>query len=233
MNKANYTKRYGFGLVVLLVGIVLLLDNFGVIPYEVRDVIFRWPMIFVLIGLINVINREWTSALILFLIGAFFLLPTLSEHFSYHSLWRFWPVLLIIAGFGILKGRKSSGCHRIKDAGTNSTDYLDVVAVFGSSTNRIRSDNFRGGEIVAVFGGCEIYLTDAILSPEGGTLDIVTVFGGTKLYVPRNWHVKVESSNVLGGYVDKRVGVGENIDMTRTLKIEGVNVFGGVELLSM
>jgi len=72
-----------------------------------------------------------------------------------------------------------------------------------------------------------------MLSPEGGTLDIVTVFGGTKLYVPRDWHVKVESSNVLGGYVDKRVGVGENIDMTRTLKIEGVNVFGGVELLSM
>src|SRR5690606_16186552 len=125
MNKANYTKRYGFGLVVLLVGIVLLLDNFGVIPYEVRDVIFRWPMIFVLIGLINVINREWTSALILFLIGAFFLLPTLSEHFSYHSLWRLWPALLILAGVGILKGRRSSGCQRIQCSGRNTSARLD------------------------------------------------------------------------------------------------------------
>ncbi len=231
MNK-NKGKRYGFGIVVLLVGVVLLLHNFGHIPYEISNVIFRWPMIFVLIGLVNVINREWTSALILFLLGAFFLLPTLSDQFSYHSLWRFWPILLIIAGFGILKGRKSAGCQRMRNEGTNSTDYLDVVAVFGSSTSRVKSDNFRGGEIVAVFGGCEIFLNEAMLSPEGGNIEIVTVFGGTKLYVPRNWHVKVESSNILGGYVDKRTGVSENIDMTRTLTIEGVNVFGGVELLS-
>ncbi|HBG88446.1 MAG TPA: hypothetical protein DEG09_12520 [Marinilabiliaceae bacterium] len=232
MSATCSSKRYGFGIVVLLVGLTLLLNNFGFLPDYIRNVIFRWPMILILIGVVNLINKEWVAATILLSIGVFFLLPAVLPGFSFHEIWRFWPVGIILVGLVIIGGskgkiHKASGLGRIQ-----SSDIIEEAAIFGSVISRIQSQNFKGGEIVSVFGGCEVYLTEAVLAPEGARLEIVSVFGGVKLIVPREWNIKIEASSVLGGYNDKRIPAGNSVDMSRTLVIEGVNVFGGTELIS-
>ncbi|HPF00376.1 MAG TPA: hypothetical protein PKY63_06895, partial [Bacteroidales bacterium] len=63
-------------------------------------------------------------------------------------------------------------------------------------------------------------------------LEISAVFGGFKLIVPAHWNVKIETSNVFGGVVDKRIVTG-TVDMTRTLVVRGSAVFGGGEITSI
>ena len=147
------------------------------------------------------------AATILLSIGVFFLLPAVLPGFSFHEIWRFWPVGIILVGLVIIGGskgkiHKASGLGRIQ-----SSDIIEEAAIFGSVISRIQSQNFKGGEIVSVFGG-------------------------VKLIVPREWNIKIEASSVLGGYNDKRIPAGNSVDMSRTLVIEGVNVFGGTELIS-
>ena len=57
--------------------------------------------------------------------------------------------------------------------------YLDSVNVFGGSHQTIYSKNFKGGEITAVFGGCDVNLTQADF--EGVVaIDVTAIFGGAK-----------------------------------------------------
>ncbi len=57
------------------------------------------------------------------------------------------------------------------------------------------------------------------------------VFGGSKIIVPQDWDVKVEVSAVFGGFTDKRIKSPEiERDLSRTLIIKGIAIFGGGEL---
>jgi predicted membrane protein len=112
---------------------------------------------------------------------------------------------------------------------SNSNDYLDSVNVFGGSHQSIYSKNFKGGEIVAVFGGCDLNLTQADFE---GTieLDITAIFGGCKIIVPSGWQVKSEVTAIFGGLDDKRsvqpIGDGPQ----KLLILRGIAMFGGVDI---
>jgi predicted membrane protein len=232
MDKCKSSKRFGFGIVVLLAGLVLLLGNLGMIPEPYNGVFMRWPMILVAIAFINFINREWLSGFILFAIGTFFLMHDLVPGFTYYDIWKFWPVFLILIGFAIIKGKHPKrGPHPISYH-SNSEDVIEEVVIFGGNMSRVQSQNFKGGEITSIFGGSEVHFTDAVLSPEGAVLEMTAIFGGVKLIVPRDWHIKIEVSSILGGFNDKRVPAGDRADLSRTLTIKGTTIFGGGELIS-
>jgi len=112
---------------------------------------------------------------------------------------------------------------------TSSNDYLDSVNVFGGSHQTIYSKNFKGGEVTAVFGGCDLNLTQADFEGEI-TIDITAVFGGCKIIIPPGWHVKSEIAAIFGGLDDKRsiqpLAEGPN----KLLIIKGVAMFGGVDI---
>jgi predicted membrane protein len=232
MDKCNSSKRYSFGIVVLLAGLVLLLGNLGVIPEAIFDVIIRWPMILVAIAVINFINREWLGGLILLAIGSYFLMPDLIPGFSFYEIWKFWPVFLILIGFAIIKGKHPKRTPHPVSYHSNSEDVIEEVVIFGGNVSRVQSQNFKGGEITSIFGGSEVHFTDAILSPEGAMLEMTAIFGGVKLIVPRDWNIKIEVSSILGGFTDKRVPAGDRADLSRTLIIKGTTIFGGGELIS-
>ena len=109
-------------------------------------------------------------------------------------------------------------------------DMLDVVAVFGGVKKVVFSKNFRGGEVVCVFGGCEINLTQADFT---GLikLEIEAIFGGAKLIVPANWQVRSEASAILGGIDDKRDPVA-SASSDKILVLQGTAICGGIEITS-
>jgi predicted membrane protein len=235
MDKYKSSKRYGFGVVVLLTGLVLLLGNLGLLPAPLARVLLHWPMILIAIAVISLINREWVGGFILMGIGLYFLLPDFIPRFSFYQIWRFWPVFLIIGGIAILRGKQR---HRKFQADShinyhsNNEDVIEEMTVFGGNISLIQSKNFRGGEITSIFGGSEVNFTEASLAPEGAVIEMTAVFGGVKIIVPREWHVKHEVVSILGGFTDKRVPGGDRTDRSRTLVIKGTTIFGGGELLS-
>ncbi|RZA00068.1 MAG: hypothetical protein EOP47_15085 [Sphingobacteriaceae bacterium] len=110
-------------------------------------------------------------------------------------------------------------------------DKLDVVAVFGGVDRVILSKNFKGGEIVNIFGGTEIDFTKADISGQV-IVEVTQVFGGTKLIVPPHWHVISDIASVFAGIDDKRMRTAHHINSDKILVIKGISIFAGINIHS-
>ncbi|MFT3751486.1 MAG: DUF5668 domain-containing protein [Paludibacter sp.] len=252
--RSGYTKGLGFGLILMLIGIVFLGFNFGLIPEQFRHVIISWPMLLIVIGLGNFLKRHVFSGTILMLIGGFFLIPRFVEAFpawfpgfnvNGNFAHIYWPLLLIAAGILIVTGKifgpkwgfnewnhthdQRYRHHRHDDYSQWNTNGFSKNSVFGSGEHIVLDPEFKGGEMNAVFGGITLDLRRTSL-PEGETrLDVNAVFGGITIFVPSDWFVETHLDAVFGGFKDNRLPK-EPLDKTRKLIITGSCVFGGGEL---
>ncbi len=229
MKKVVNKGKSTLGVLLLIVGSFLLAGNLGFISEDIYYTFLRWPSILILIGVFQMLRKDFGSGLIVFSIGFFFLLPHLYDGFHFRDIFRFWPVLLIVAGVVFIFGKKSIHHHKLGVSERNE-DILDVVSIFGGGVTKINSDNFQGGEITCIFGGEEVNLQGAKMSPEGAVIDLTTVFGGTKMTIPRDWSVKVDVISIFGGFSDKRMYEADKDQEGKILTIKGVAIFGGGEL---
>jgi predicted membrane protein len=220
------------GFILLLVGGVLLAKQLGVIFPEW---LIRWETLLIAIGLLVGIKSRFQHFgwLVPVGIGTFFLMNDF-----YPDLRNFvWPIVII--GIGLLIILRP---HRQKkslliadepmpdDATPLKEDVLDTVSVLGGTKKIVLSKNFKGGEVVCVFGGAEINLTQADFTGPV-KIEIVAVFGGAKLIVPANWEVRSDTTAILGGIDDKR-DPAALANPEKTLILDGTVIFGGVEISS-
>ena len=228
--KKNYSPT---GLILIFTGILILAGNLGWIPSSLWNILYSWTSIFLLVAVINIAKRRILPFIIFFLIWLAIILPGLIPNIDFTEYKRYWPILLILAGLLILdSGKKRMQFFKNKNLNSPSEEFLEEIAIFSGTVRRIDTKNFRGGEIISIFGGNEIYFNQSTLSPEGAIIQMVSIFGGTKLIVPRDWRVHIEVTSVLGGFADKRVFEPNETESSSkpTLTIKGVIVFGGGEL---
>ena len=216
----KHTTRTITGLVFLVVGAAALLSALNITAF---DSLFHnfWPSLIILAGLLMLVNHLrrplWPAAVILF--GG--LLQLREFDVIDFSVWRvIWPVAIILTGLSILLNRSSS--H--KDANKNDID--EVSAIFGGSQIKNESDNYRGGNVSATFGGVEIDLRHAHIKKEA-TLNVFAFCGGINLKVPEGWAVKSEVMPILGGVENKTKPADKNAPV---LRIVGDVILGGVEV---
>jgi len=230
-SRKNIFKSVVFGIVVLAAGVALLLKNVEIITPEDSEVIFSWQMLIIAIGFINLFGRGTGFGFILMLVGGFFLA---SEFYGLPVEFSkvFWPALLILAGIMVVFGSMSNFWKKQRwFKSSDNIDVIDEVSVFGGAERNIVSNNFKGGKILAVFGGSKFNITKSVLAEGKQELDLVLVFGGTHLIVPPDWNVKIETMNILGGFSDKRIT--SIVDPNKTLIIKGIAIFGGGEISSL
>src|SRR5690606_30621781 len=65
----------------------------------------------------------------------------------------------------------------------DAADILDAVSIFGGADQKVFSKNFKGGDVLAVFGGCDLNLSQADFQ-DTITIEVVAIFGGVKIIVP-------------------------------------------------
>jgi predicted membrane protein len=112
-------------------------------------------------------------------------------------------------------------------------DKIDDVAIFGGGNKIITSENFRGGNVTAVFGGSEINLMNCKLAEGENVVDMLCIFGGSTLIIPSDWNVIVSVTSIMGGFSNKIVKNPARVtDTTRSLHIKGLALFGGGEVKS-
>jgi predicted membrane protein len=218
------------GLLVIGIGLLWLLRNTGYLQESTWDIIFSWEMLLIAIGLVTLFGEKGKLfGFLLIAVGAFFLL---SHHFDLPFTFRrvFWPAILILLGLFLLFGSRRVFRRQPLSSSTDVSNLIDEVSIFGGHEKRFKSDNFMGGQVVSIFGGSKIDLTDCKLA-KNAQLEITAIFGGSELFIPDDWNVRLEIVNIFGGYGDKR-RKGE-IDMEKTLVIKGVAVFGGGEIKSL
>jgi predicted membrane protein len=227
------SRRIGFGIALIFFGAFFLLDNLGLIPWDLRHYLFQWEAILIIIGIVILVNDPRKNAgWVLIIIGAFFLLPDII-YIPWFKMNVFWPVLIIALGFVyIIRQRR----HNTPPGATpdGSMDFIDDTNVFGGGDVIITSNNFKGGKITSIFGGGNYDLTNAKLSAEPTVIDFFAMFGGGNFIVPSDWNVKTDVTAIFGGFSDKRktkIDPG-TADPNKELYIKGFVLFGGGELKS-
>jgi len=115
--------------------------------------------------------------------------------------------------------------------GPTGDDYLDAVSVFGGVKKTILSKNFKGGEIVNIFGGAELDFTQADINGRV-IIDITQIFGGTKIIVPSHWQVVPDLAAVFAAIDDKRLKMTAAPNSDKILVLKGVSIFAGVDVRS-
>ncbi|WP_293300588.1 LiaF domain-containing protein [Pedobacter sp. UBA4863] len=253
----NRSGKVWAGLVIVAIGALLLLKNFGLgLPHW----IFNWSNWLIVIGLFvgarnNFKNSGW---FVMVLIGAYF---TLEEIFRGYDMSNIvFPIMLLVLGlYLIVKPKSVHSCKKNKwkdkgyrynefdqanpataqpadaaaanDTNFNANDYINSVNVFGGSNQVIYSKNLKGGEVTAVFGGGDINLTQSDFEGQI-VIDVTAIFGGVKIVVPPTWQIKSEVTAIFGGVDDKRAIYPSTEQVNKLVIIRGVVLFGGVEFKS-
>lgn len=226
--------RYTLGLIFIFIGIGVLLNQLGI--WNFGDIMsLWWPLIIIFVGLVQITNKSIsiTGGLIIVGIGVFFQLKELG--ILTQSLGAFfWPIVLIIIGIKIIfsQSDRSYLREKIKEI---SDEYIDYFVVFSGLENRNLCKSFKGGKVIAIFGGADIDLRKSELSREGAALDLTAIFGGIDILVPEGWKVVVTGIPIFGGWANKtndyQIFNEENlINNTPVLKIRCIVAFGGVEI---
>lgn len=224
------SSRKLFGVLIIIFGALLLLDNAGIADVDLGELISTfWPMVLIIIGAYIVLTNPASKVggLITLAIGVVFQLKTLG-YFDVFKYLAFWPVVLILIGLWIVLGRGPKGDN------FDSNDSVNAIAVFSGSTIRNISQQFQGGSITALFGGVKIDLRDAEITQEQkeARIEVFTAFGGAEILVPLGWNVVIKGIPLFGGWENKagnRAGYDPDQDAP-VLKLNCLVLFGGLEV---
>lgn len=215
----NWARAF-FGLLIVGVGTLLLLDNLDVL--DAGDVIGEWwPAVLVVGGLIAFAANpgHWAMPLILVGGGGLVLLRTTGV---VDTLSVLLPTVLIVVGLAVIFGR-GFGTRT-----TSSGNTITSFNLFSGSNLASDSNRFEGGRVGAVFGGAELDLRRATLVP-GATMDVFTAFGGVEISVPEGWRVDINGFPMFGGFENATAKESLPSDAPR-LRIDATVLFGGLEV---
>jgi hypothetical protein len=117
----------------------------------------------------------------------------------------------------------------VVSSGDEESDELALVAIFDGKELKSRARAFRGGSMLAWFGGIEADLRDAELAP-GAQLTVNAIFGGIEITTPPDWRIESQVKAVMGGISAPTPA--DDDASARVLTLVGGAYFGGIEVSS-
>ncbi len=222
--------RLVFGILVIVVGLLFTLDNFGLV--SARFLLRLWPLALVAVGLTKVLQRRgfWNGfwGWVLALAGTLLLLDRLDV--LRFPVWKLAPLVLVALGIRLVQkaGGRTFPDRTIEN---RTAATLDETAIFGGWDRSITTNEFLGGEINALFGGFELDLTNCRIPDDQASVTVFIAFGGGDIRVPRDWAVDVKAFAIFGGTDDKSAHPPLDGDVPpKRLVIDGFVVFGGLDI---
>lgn len=104
-----------------------------------------------------------------------------------------------------------------------------VIAIFSGADRKGVWTPPRTLNVIAIFGGSDIDLREVSFPPGGLTINVVAMFGGVDIIVPEGINVEVSGAGIFGAF-EGRKRTSQPIPGAPTVKIDGVAVFGGVDV---
>jgi predicted membrane protein len=212
-----------WGMILIGLGVGFLLNSMDVINFD--DFLSHyWPLILIIIGISELIQRKFVSALIWNGIGLAFLVNTLDIYtFDVGSI--IGPLILIIIGLHFLMRALPHA-----DATSDTSDTVTATTVFGDTKKKINSPQFTVGTINTLFGDTKLDLRQAHISEGGAMIDVLVLFGGATIYMPAGTAVKLETTAIFGGSEDKRSAEQAPGPSKQTVTVKGLVMFGSLEI---
>jgi hypothetical protein len=180
--------RLVVGLMFVAFGAILWFDHIGAI--EARDYVEYWPLAAIVMGLAHLPHRKWLAAIIWIAVGIYFSMPLIGlRHVHFWRIIGLWPLIISAGGVALVLQAFRERTHETS---------FRAIAVMGGNGRKIGAQ-FKGGEAVAVMGGCSLDFTSSTIAGGEAILDVVAFWGGVELKVPRGWKVISKISLLLGG----------------------------------
>jgi hypothetical protein len=197
------------GLIFVLVGVWLQAEELNLIRISLRDV---WPL-----------------ALVLF--GGYLVWQGLTKRDMKPAATNPLPFDPFPSGEGNAStpswSDPSPSRPSVPAAATDTNSRMNAMAILGGVSRGNNSKAFRGADLLAFMGGCEIDLRKAAINGEA-TIDLFVMWGGIEIRVPEDWTVVSQIVPLMGGVDDKTrppQGATEH-----RLVLRGLAVMGGVEI---
>jgi len=231
--KRGHNTRKTWGILLVILGGILIANAFDLLPYRLRDIIWSWEMLLIVVGVFSLVNNQSkVIGIVLISLGTFFLVENYWD-FPYYVRKAFWPSVVVVFGLYLILSPPKYFKSRKDKNKEDSRDFIDEVSVFGGGEKMVTSNEFKGGRITSVFGGSKINLMNSQLAVGENIIDTFSMFGGTTIIVPAGWNVRVEVAAIFGGFSDKRERMPNLVfDQEKVLIVKGLAIFGGGEVKS-
>lgn len=181
-------KRIGMGLVLIVLALALLVQG-TVASWHMSLWLIGWCLVFGLLFVQSLLRKRWISSLFWLGLGVI----VVNHDYQFVKLSTF---LLLVVWFLLVTGLKFifSGTKKTKSA-ISVIENGGLEVTFGSSDKYI-NEPFDTLSAEANFSTISLYFSDMEIEGQKMQLDVDVNFATMKLYVPRNWQVKLDVDNV-------------------------------------
>lgn len=214
-------------IVVIVIGAIFLLQSLNImhLGHFIGD---WWPLILIVGGFLKIQNNDRRNGSILFIIGLVLLSATLN-FINWGSIFRLWPLAVLYVGFSMLLKSQGKPGLSFSSVSESDDDFVQASAIFSGVDKVIHTDNFKGANIMTIFGGVDLDLRKAKAIETGCVINVTALFGGAEIMVPENWNVIISGTPIFGAIEDKTMGGTEDsINVTLNCTV----AFGGLEIKS-
>jgi len=227
-------KPIMWGLAIIALGIIFGGNALGLFNI---DIFFKgwWTLFIIVPSFISLFTEKEKISNLTFLACGIILLLAAQEVFSYDVAWKvILAIILVMVGLYIIFKNVFNNKNdqevekKIRDLKGKDEDAMDsLTAIFSGSDRSYNKEVFSGANLVAVFGGAELDLRDAIFEKDT-VINAFALFGGIEIMVPENVQIKVRSGFMFGGISDDRKDIEKSTK--HTIYIDAAGGFGGVSI---
>jgi predicted membrane protein len=226
----NPATQMIIGLFVIGIGMLFLLDNLGWLDLDLR--IHILPTILIGAGILKIVQTRTQSGMVvggvMMAAGGLLLLKAMG---LLDIGWNVvWPLLMIGAGVAVIFRSRSNASLLEQPFGpldkTSDESVVNCTALLGGYKRRITTPDFRGGEVTAIMGGCDLDLRQSSINGEA-VLNVFAFCGGITVKVPVDWTVVLDGTPIMGGFEEKTVPPS---GADKRLIVRGYVLMGGLEV---
>ncbi len=214
------------GLMVVALGVMFMLDTFNVLQFQ--RVVSFWPSVLLVLGVVKLLDTRSSNGpivgILLLAAGGILILNNLG---LLYFEWRMvWPALLILFGGSLVYRALTRRAGAQGDSKSDDDSFIEATAIVGSFQRRLTTPDFKGGEITAIMGGCNLDLRDCSINGEV-VINVFAAMGGIVIKCPPDWTVVLQGAPFMGGFEEKTVRPPNG---SKRLVVKGYAIMGGVEV---
>ena len=102
MKEKDKNPFAGIAKFLITLGLVMIIAKIDLLNLGEISEYFKWEMILIFFGVWSLINLELVSAVVLFAVGIWFLMPDMSVQLSPVYRKIYWPAVLVLAGLAFM-----------------------------------------------------------------------------------------------------------------------------------
>lgn len=225
-------KKFGnvlWGVVLIVIGLIFGLNAVGLTNI---NIFFRgwWTLFIIVPSFIELFRSSNKMGSFIWLVIGIVLLLCAQGILAFSLIGKLiFPFILVMIGISIIfkDTFHKKVAEKIRNLNANKGDFEGYCATFGAQKSDLSGQEFKGANLDAIFGSVELDLSKAMIKKDQ-VINANAIFGGIAIKVPTGVNIKVKSTPIFGGVENKTKT--EYNESLPTLYINGVSMFGGVEI---